>query len=81
MNLPHVGKEEVDDVLSQAADYARKQGALGWELRVALTVAQARASQGKKSEAREMLERVYSRFTEGFDTQDLKVAAQAIRSL
>jgi predicted ATPase/DNA-binding winged helix-turn-helix (wHTH) protein len=81
MSLPHVGMEEVDGVLSEAVDCARKQGALGWELRVSLTVAQARASQGKKSEAREMLERVYSRFTEGFDTQDLKAAAQAIRSL
>lgn len=81
MNLAHAWKQEVDDVLSQATDYASKQGALGWELRVALTVAQVRASQGKNSEAREMLERVYSRFTEGFDTQHLKAAAQVISSL
>jgi hypothetical protein len=68
-------------VLSQATDCAKRQGALGWELRVALTLAQARASQGKKSEAKEILERVYTRFTEGRDTQDLQAAGQAIRSL
>jgi predicted ATPase len=81
MSLPHVEKEEVESVLSQAVDLARKQRALGWELRAALAVAHARASQGKKREAREMLQLVYSRFTEGFDTNDLKAAAQALRSM
>ena len=81
MSLPHVAMEKVDEVLSEAVDCARKQGALGWELRVALTLAQARAAQGRKSEGREMLERVYARFTEGFDTHDLMAAARALRSM
>jgi tetratricopeptide (TPR) repeat protein len=81
LSLPHVEKDEVEHVLSEAADLARRQCALGWELRVALTVAQVQASQRKKSEARDMLERVYSRFTEGFDSNDLKAAAQALRSM
>lgn len=81
MSLPHVEKDEVENVLSEAADLARRQCALGWELRVALTVAQVQASQRKKGEAREILERVYARFTEGFETHDLKAAAQALRSM
>ena len=80
MSLPHVEKDDVENVLSEAVDLARRQCALGWELRVALTVAHAHASQRKKREGRGTLEHVYSRFTEGFDTHDLKAAAQAIRS-
>ena len=81
MSLPHCEKEAVEHVLSEAVDLSRRQCALGWELRVALTVAQAQASQPKKGEAREMLELVYSRFTEGFDNSDLKAAAQTLRSM
>ncbi|HSD39564.1 MAG TPA: winged helix-turn-helix domain-containing protein [Rhodocyclaceae bacterium] len=81
MSLPEVAPEEVEAALSEAENCARKQGALIWELRVALTVARVHASQGKKKEAREALERVYSRFTEGFDTSDLRAAAQALRSM
>jgi predicted ATPase/DNA-binding winged helix-turn-helix (wHTH) protein len=81
ISLPDVEQGEVEAALSEAENCARTQGALTWELRVARTVARVRASQGKKKAARETLERVYSRFTEGFDTNDLKAAAQAIRSM
>ena len=72
---------EIEDVLAQALECARRQGSLGWELRVTVTAARARASAGKKSETKEMLSLVYSRFTEGFDTYDLKTAAEALRSM
>ena len=81
MSLPIAGKNEVERMLAEATEHASTQNALAWELRLALTVAHVRASQGKKNEARETLERVYFRFTEGFDTNDLKAAAQAIRSM
>lgn len=81
MSFPRVGMEEVEEVLSEAVDRARKQGALGWELRATLTVVKARASQGRNKEAKEMLEHVYSRFTEGFDTNELRAAAQALRAM
>ncbi len=81
LSLPGVEQGEVETALLLAESSARKQGALLWELRVARTLANFRASQGKKKEAKETLERVYSRFTEGFDTNDLKAAAETIRSL
>lgn len=81
MGFPHVDAEEVDSVLSQALDLARGQSALGWELRVALTVARTQASRGKKRQAREILELVCARFTEGSGTTDLKAAAQTLRSI
>jgi hypothetical protein len=34
-----------------------------------------------RKEAKETLQQVYGRFTEGFDTADLKVAAELIRML
>lgn len=81
MSLPSVAKEEYEAALAEAENCARKQGALAWELRVARTLAQVRASRGRKQEARETLERVYARFTEGFDTKDLESAAQDLRAL
>lgn len=81
MSLPDVEPGAVEAALSEAERCAREQGALTWELRVARTVAHVRASQGKGKDARETLERVYSRFTEGFDTCDLRAAAEALRSI
>ena len=58
----------------RAGDVAREQGALFWELRVALSVARLRIAQGRNVEAREILGPVYGRFTEGFSTADLQAA-------
>src|SRR6202035_1279669 len=41
-----------EDCFNQAAQMAREQGALFWELRVALSVARLRVSQGRHHEAR-----------------------------
>jgi predicted ATPase len=56
---------------------AREQGALFWELRVALSVARLRVSHRRHHEARAPLASVYDRFTEGFATADL-LAARAL---
>lgn len=81
MSLPDVEQREIEEALLAAENSARSQGGLIWELRVARTVARVQASQGRTNEAKETLERVYSRFTEGFNTNDLKAAADSIRSL
>ena len=39
------------------------------------------ASQGKSSDAADLLESVYRRFTEGFQTKDLKCAGQLLAEL
>jgi predicted ATPase/DNA-binding winged helix-turn-helix (wHTH) protein len=81
MSLPHVEMEAVEAVLSEAMDRARKQRALAWELRIALSMVKARAARGGSEAARQVLELVYSRFTEGFETNDLKAAAQELRAM
>jgi len=58
----------------QALDWARRQGALSWELRAALSLARLRYNQGGSGAARELLAPIYRRFTEGFGTADLVTA-------
>jgi predicted ATPase len=60
---------------------AREQDALFWELRVALSVARLRVSQGRRHEAREQLALVYDRFTEGFATADMQAARALLEEL
>jgi predicted ATPase len=62
----------------QALDWARRQGALSWELRAATSLARLLRDQSRAADALALLHPVYDRFTEGFDTADLKVAKALI---
>jgi predicted ATPase/DNA-binding winged helix-turn-helix (wHTH) protein len=70
-----------EDCFNQAAQIAREQSALFWELRVALSIARLRMSQGRHHEARAPLASVYDRFTEGFATADLQAARTLLEGL
>jgi predicted ATPase/DNA-binding winged helix-turn-helix (wHTH) protein len=63
-----------EDHFRQALDWARRQGALSWELRAAISLARTWRNQDRSKEARALLAPVYNRFTEGFETADLKAA-------
>jgi len=65
----------------QAIDWARRQGALSWELRVATSLARMWRNQGRSKEAHELLAPVYDRFTEGFETADLKATKALLDEL
>ena len=52
-----------------------------WELRAAMSLARLWREQGKVQQARELLAPVYSWFTEGFDTRDLKEAKKLLEEL
>jgi len=58
----------------EAISLACRIGAKAWELRATISLARLLAGQGRRREADEMLAKVYSSFTEGFDTADLKEA-------
>jgi predicted ATPase len=70
-----------EDCFTLAAQMAREQGALFWELRVALSLARLRVSQGRHREARAQLALVYDRFTEGFATMDMQSARTMLDGL
>jgi class 3 adenylate cyclase/predicted ATPase len=65
----------------RALAVARAQQAKSWELRAATSLARFWRNQGKPKEARELLAPVYSWFTEGFDTRDLKEAEALLNEL
>jgi predicted ATPase len=62
-------------------DRACQQEALSWELRTAMSLARLWRSQGRHSNARDLLASVYGRFTEGFGTADLLAAQQLLNEL
>ena len=70
-----------EDHFRQALDSARRQGALSWELRAATSLARLWCGQNRHTEALALLEPVYDRFTEGFDTADLKTAKAILDNL
>jgi predicted ATPase len=72
------GTAAAEDHFQQGLDWARRQGALSWELRCATSLARLWRDQARGEEARELLVSVYDRFTEGFATSDLKAAAALI---
>jgi predicted ATPase len=61
----------------QALDWARRQGALSWELRAATSLARLWRDRGRPAEAKSLLQPIYDRFTEGFETADL-ISAKAL---
>jgi class 3 adenylate cyclase/predicted ATPase len=66
---------------NRALTIARRQQAKSWELRAAISVARLQRDQGQSAEARDLLAPVYTWFTEGSDTVDLKEAKALLGSL
>ncbi len=65
----------------EAITLAQKMSAKSFELRATISLARLLASQGRRDEARTMLAEIYGRFTEGFDTADLKDAKSLLDEL
>ena len=70
-----------EDHFRQALDWARRQGALSWELRAAMSLARLLRDQGRSADAAALLTPVYDRFTEGFETADLKATKALLDGL
>jgi len=70
-----------EDHYQQALGWACRQGALSWELRAATSLARLLRDQNRSAEAIALLAPIYNRFTEGFETADLKTAKALIDGL
>ncbi len=79
ISMPATNEMVAGAFITRALGEARRQGALAWELRAAMTLARLRIGQGCGEEALELLSSVYARFTEGFETRDLRAAADLLR--
>ena len=73
--------EEAGGCFRAALEVARAQEAKWWELRTTTSLARLLAKQGHRDEARTMLADIYSWFTEGFETADLKDAKALVEEL
>jgi predicted ATPase len=74
-------RDAAESHFAQAIEIAREQSAKLFELRAAVSLARLWSEQGKFAEARELLAPIYTWFTEGFDTSDLKHARALLAEL
>jgi len=74
-------KDEAEVSLHKAIEVARHQQAKMWELRAVMDLSRLLQRQGKAAEAQKRLAKIYSWFTEGFDTPDLMEAKTLLEEL
>ena len=72
---------EAEACFQKALEVARRQEAKSWELRATMSLGRLWQQQGKPGEARQLLTEVYTWFTEGFDTADLREARTLLTAL
>ncbi|MDQ1458805.1 MAG: hypothetical protein QOI08_289 [Actinomycetota bacterium] len=69
-----VRDKAAEDEFRQAVEIARAQESKWFELRATVGLARLLLSRQRRNEARDCLNSIYSSFTEGFDTRDLRNA-------
>lgn len=70
-----------EQAFDEAFLVAQEQGALSWELRTAISMARLRMSQNRAADAHRVLDAVCGKFTEGFETSDMKLAQAMMAEL
>jgi non-specific serine/threonine protein kinase len=76
-----VAADSAEQWFTRSHDLAHRQNALSWELRVAMSLARFWRDRNRAGDAHALLDEVYSRFTEGFDTTDLQEAGRLLQQL
>jgi class 3 adenylate cyclase/tetratricopeptide (TPR) repeat protein len=73
--------DDIQALYRAALEVARQQEAKALELRAAISLARLWAEHGECGQSRDLLGRVYSRFTEGYGTSDLREAKALLEEL
>ena len=81
LKKPVTDEEQAEGCFQKALEVARSQSAKSLELRATMSLSRLWQKRGKQKEARQLLAEIYSWFTEGFDTADLKVAKALLEEL
>ena len=79
--MPRHGRDSAMNCLTEALAVARAQSALALELRSTIDLAPLLAEGGQRNQGRHDLALVYGRFTEGFETADLRIARRLMKEL
>ena len=74
-------RHAADGAFHRSQEQAKSQSALSLELRSTMARARLWSGQGRSAEAVDLLESIYQRFTEGFDTVDLRHASHLLATL
>jgi hypothetical protein len=77
----HRSISAAEQCFGEALELARRQGALFWELRCALSLARLRIGQDRPGDARAVLAPAYEKFAEGFKIADLRHAGAMLEQL
>src|SRR5262249_33451170 len=75
------GQREAEVYFHDSLDWARRQQTPAWELRTSMSLGTLRRSQNRLDDARNLVGAGYARFEEGFETADLRAAAQLLKEL
>ncbi|WP_346347447.1 transcriptional regulator [Bradyrhizobium sp. dw_411] len=78
--MPEPRVAEAEMLLIRSIELSRQQGARASELRAATNLAELMSAQGRREDARSLLEPLFERF-EGRDTADLKAAERLLATL
>jgi predicted ATPase len=81
LQRPPIDITAAEAAFELALGTARGQRTKTFELRAAMSMALLWRDQGKRTEARDLLARIYSRFTEGFDAPVLQNAKALLDEL
>ena len=73
--------DQIEILLARSLEVARSQQARCWELRAACDLASLWQRKGRTKDALQLLQPVYARFTEGFDSADLRHAKRILDGL
>ena len=75
------GAAGAETCFQRSLELSRRQDALAWELRAAIDLAALWVSQDRAEAAQGLLEPIFGRFLEGFETADLKAAEWLLTKL
>ena len=80
-NEESAASNQAEDYFQNALTIARQQGAKSWELRAALSLSELWQTQNRDQDAYVLLEPIYTWFSEGLDTKDLRRARNLLKDL
>ena len=81
LSTGRANSDEIEAILLNSLEIARRQQARCWELRTSCDLARLWQGQGRNREALKLLQSVCDQFEEGFDVADLKKAKALVRCL
>ncbi|KJC42276.1 transcriptional regulator [Bradyrhizobium sp. LTSP885] len=81
LSMPEPEVREAETCFNESLELSRSQGARAWELRTVSDIAKHLADQGQSENGRTLLQSVYEKFKEGFETADLKAAEALLSTL